>query len=709
MFNVIEKSERISKLREYYLNNSKMAIDKDIVCWKCHRSLKLYIEGWEKYAWTTDTVRMRRSLAEAHMLENTIPVIVPGELIVGQPCFDDFSKEEKAEFDECLKKENMVPPKRGRADHLALDYTLLLEKGISGIIKILDEETEKIDLRDGKQAERYEFLYCCKAELKGLIALSEKYAEKAKALADASSGREREEYTELYEVLKQVPINPARTFREALQSIHMFTWSLYGIYSYGKPDVYLYKYYKDDIESGRMTKKEAQELVDCFFLQSVSNMNSWAAEGLMLGGRDKDGKKVENELTWIFLTAIEHTHLPDPNIGFCVTNETSDEIINYAAKLISDGHCQPQIWNSDEVTKSMLKNGFDKDAANMFTLSTCVETTPIGCSGISITSPYINLLEMFLDYFMSCDNDSSFEEILGGFEKYMNQSFEKLMLRENLWQLERGRNSTDPMRISVLINDCIKNGKSNDCGGARYNQIEPNILGMQNVTESLNVIKKIVFEENAVSIEEFKNALSENYVGYEDLLMKIRNKVTHFGTGDEETNRLAKRVADSVIHAFESMTTYRGAKVIPGAFSYREHELQGRVTPASHDGRKSGDPLNDGSCPVQGYDNLGPTLSLISTVAWELSRFLGGTSVNVKINSDVEPEKIVALIKGYLNTHGSQLQFNIVNAETLKEAQKNPDMYKDLLVRIGGYSDFFVSIPKNLQDEIISRSQNEGV
>lgn len=705
----IPKSARVDRLREYYINNSKMSTDKSMVCWKCHRSLMLYVEGWEKNAWTTDTVRMRRSAAEKYMLENTRPVIIPDELIVGQPCFDDFSAEEEEKYRECLKLNGTLPIKRGRADHLALDYQLLLDEGIVGIIDILDKEIEKIDFCDGTQTERYEFLYCCKTELQGLLTLANAYAKKAKELAEASTGIKKREYTELYEVLKQVPAHKARGFREALQSIHMFTWSLYGIYSYGKPDVYLLPYYRHDIDNGILTPESAQELIDCFFLQSVPNMSSWAAEGLMLGGRDEKGNLVENELTWHFLRAIEHTHLPDPNVGFCVTEETGKEILNYAAQLIADGHCQPQIWNSDEVTRSMLGYGFDKCAANMFTLSTCVETTPIGCSGISITSPYINLLKIFIEAFNKCDNASTFEDIYEVFEKEVLKKFKELILIENLWQLERGRNSTDPMRISVLIHDCLKRGKSNDCGGARYNQLEPNILGMQNTTESLNVVKRLVFDEKFITVEEFKKALSVNYEGYESLLLKIKNKTKHFGTADAETNALAKRVADTVIHAFEPMTTVRGARVIPGAFSYREHEIQGRTTSASPDGRKAGAPLNDGSCPVQGYDNLGPTLSIASTVAWEPSRFLGGISVNVKINKGIAPEKIVAFIKGYLKTHGSQLQFNIVDTETLLKAQQNPEMYKDLLVRIGGYSDFFVTIPKELQDEIISRSQNENI
>ena len=489
----------------------------------------------------------------------------------------------------------------------------------------------------------------------------------------------------------------------------MFVWSLYGIYSFGKPDTYLLPYYKRDIENGTLTPDEAQELIDCFFLQSVPNMISWAAESLMIGGRDENGNIVENELTWHFLEAIEHTHLPDPNVGFCITKETGGEILNFAAKLIADGHCQPQILNSDEITQSMLKNGFDEKAANMFTISTCVEITPIGCSGVSITSPYINLLEIFLNSFQKCDDSFDFEQIFQQFRDDFAECSKKLILRENLWQIERGRNSTDPMRVSLFIHDCIEKGRTHDSGGARYNQLEPNILGMQNTTESLNVIKKLVFDEKRIRISDFKKALADNYKGHEELLNYIRNKVTHFGTGDKDINKLAKMVADMVLDTFAPMTTYRGAKIIPGAFSYREHEVQGKMTTASPDGRTNGMPLNDGSCPVQGYDNLGPTLSLASTVAWEPSRFLGGIAVNVKINKGVEPEKIAALIKGYLNTHGSQLQFNIVDTQTLIEAQKNPDEYKDLLVRIGGYSDFFVTIPKSLQDELISRTANENI
>ena len=705
--NELPKTVRIDELKDYYLKFSKIANNKEGIS-MCHRSLKLYVEGWKTNACNAPTAKIRRSMAEGYMLENTRPVIIPGELIVGQPCFDDFSPEEE-EYKEYMKLEKIMPIRQGRGDHIGLDYQPLLDKGINGIIENLDDEISKLDFYDGSSTERYEFLYCCKIELQGLLKLCDSYSAKAKELADSATGTLKEEYNELYKVLKQVPANPARTFREALQSIHMFTWSLHGLYSYGKPDIYLLPYYKRDIENGILTPESAQELIDCFFLLNLPNINSWAAQGLMLGGRDENGNPVENELTWHFLRAIEHTHIPDPNVGFCVTDKTSVEILNYASKLIADGHCQPQIWNNDEVTRSMLNNGFDEKAANLFTLTTCVETTPIGCSGISVTSPYVNLLKILLEALKKCDDSFTFEQVFDAFKEEFNAHIKKELLQENLWQVERSRNGTDPIRISVLINDCIAKGKSSDSGGARYNQLEPNILGMQNVGESLNVIKKLVFDEKRITLSELNKAIENNFEENEELLQYIRNKVTHFGTGDKVANVIAKRVADTVIECFSKFKTVRGAKIIPGAFSYREHEIQGNTTPASPDGRKAGMPLNDGSCPVQGYDNLGPTFSLMSTAYWEPSRFLGGTALNVKINNGIEPEKISALIRGYLKTHGAQLQFNIVDRETLLKAQENPEMYKDLLVRIGGYSDYFVRLSKKLQDDIISRSQNETI
>ena len=701
------KSKRIDYLRDYYMNNSQMVLNRDLVAWKCHKSLYNFVEGWMVNR-DAQTLKFRRALSERYMLERVKPIIIEGELIVGQPDFTPFATPEEEERYEkyCQIMYHAIPEGRGRTDHLALDYEKLLTKGINGVIEEIKEKMAPLNLKGGEDLKKYEFYKCMLIELEGVLVLQNNYHKALLELAENSEGEQKNEYLKIAETIAQVPANPVRTFREALQSIQLFVYSLFGLYSIGRPDQFLYPYYKNDIAKGVLTEAEAQEYIDCFCLQYMNTMSAWAAAGFMLGGRDGEGNAVENELTWHFLAAIEHTHIPDPNVGFCVTNETSPEMLKYVASIIKAGHGQPQIWNNDGVTKSLLNYGYDPVAANLYTHSTCVEVTPIGCSGISITSPYVNMLKIFNEAFDTCTDDMTFEDVFATYKKAFEDYCDEAILQENLWQLERSRSTTDPLRISAFINDCIARGMSNDEGGARYNDIEPNMHGMTNVIESLNVINELVFNQKKITISELQKVLKNNYEGAEELRGYIVNKINHFGTGTEHTNALAKRVADLVLDTFGRYETFRGSRFIPGSFSYRGHEEHGRATSASPDGRRSGDTLADGSGPVQGYDNMGPTLSLKSTLAWEPSRFLGGIAVNVKLASSTTEDVIMGLIKGYCEQGGVQLQFNVVDTETLIDAQKNPDKYGDLLVRIGGYSDYFTRIPKRLQDEVISRSQN---
>lgn len=701
----ITESPRIPALREYYLSHAGMAVNRDFVPWKCHRSLALYNEGWY-LSRNAPTVRIRRSMAEKHMLEHTVPVIFPGELIVGQPDFSPFTEEEKTDAAKFTGYSAVIPEKRGRADHLALDYTFLLEKGVSGVLGELKATRDGLDLTDGNSASKYEYCQCCILELEGVLALQTAYAAKARELADKTSGEQSAEYSQIAHVLDRVPGQPAATLREALQSIHFFLFSLYGIYSAGRPDQYLLPYYRRDIASGQLTEAEAQELIDCFCLQYICNMSQWAAAGFMVGGRSPEGDPVENELTRHFLASIAHTHAPDPNIGFCVTEHTSPELLRFTAELILAGHGQPQIWNNDAVTRSMERYGYDSRAANYFTHSTCVEITPIGCSGVSITSPYINVLGIFLKAWESCSSDCSFEELKAAFIEEFRAYWRKALLQENLWQLERGRNSTDPMRISPFIHDCNERFLSNDAGGARYNYLEPNLLGMTNTIECFNVIRELVFRRHLLTLDEFRRAVADNYEGHSELLHEIREKVTHFGVGDPEVDALAAELSGLILSVFEGSTTVRGASVIPGAFSYRDHALHGMRTGASPDGRLAGKPLADGSSPVQGYDNRGPSLSLVSTVSWAPARFLGGTSVNIKLSRSTPAEVVLSLIGGYMETEGAQIQFTVADAEELLAAKRWPEEHRNLIVRIGGYSDFFTRLPEALQDDVISRAQN---
>ena len=234
-----------------------------------------------------------------------------------------------------------------------------------------EEKLNALDRRKIDNLEKIEFYESCLIELDGVLELAENCAVKAESALTAEEKR-KAELLEIADVLKKVPAYPAKTFREALQIIHFFTFNLFGLFSLGRPDQYLYPYYKADIENGVLNEESVQELIDCLCLLYIPNVISWAAAGFMLGGRDANGVAVENELTIRFLNSIPHTHAADPNIALCVTNETSDELLEYSAKLISEGHTNPNIWSDQTVTDSMLKYGYSVEAAREYTNSTCI-------------------------------------------------------------------------------------------------------------------------------------------------------------------------------------------------------------------------------------------------------------------------------------------------------------------------------------------------
>jgi len=700
-----ECTQRIRDLRAYYTEHAPVAVE-GIAPWKMHRTRLLYVRGWRENRNALTTL-LRRAAAERYLLEHMEPIIDPGELLVGQPDLHPFNEEEQKEFELAdMLFEEVIPPYRGRADHMALDYEKLLRVGVEGLIEEIRERDAALDLFVAEDLEKHEYYLGCLDELEGLLALQRNYAAKARAMAETADEPRKTELLEIAEMMDQVPAKPARTFREALESVHFYYATLFGIYSAGRPDYYLYPFYCRDKEAGVLTDEQAQELIDCFCLHYMTNMCSWAASGFEVGGQSRDGEPVENELTWMFLESIRHTRSADPSIGLAITEHTSEEILRFAAEILAEGHTHPALWNDKGIIDSMLKHGYDIRDARWWTHSTCVEITPIGKSGVSITSPYVNTLKVLLKAMDEADDTVSFEELVELFSKHMHEQMRADIIQENIWQIERARNGTDPLRCSCLVDDCLARGRSNDAGGAVYNFLEPNLLGLMNVTESLNVIHHLVYEEKRLTLSQFKKVLAENYENDEALRQYIINRVPHFGNNDAFSDALGKRVADIALDACACLRTYRGAEVVPGAFSYREHAIQGRTTPASPDGRKAFSPLTGGSDPVQGYDTSGPTASLLSTTGWQPPRFLGGTAVNLKLSKNTPdlPQVIVSLAKSYVQLGGSELQINIADADTLRDAQRNPEAHADLLVRIGGYSDFFVRIDKDMQDEIIRRT-----
>lgn len=703
-----DRTERIRLLREAY-GECPVQKNADLGFWISRRQKYLFVKGWKETHVTNSL--LRRSMAYANVLQNMRPVILEQELIVGQPDFAPLEGEERKEWEVLSVFADMIPFDGGRTDHKSLDFEKLVHVGVEGLLQEIGKQKETLDLNQKEDIEKYNFYQCAEVELKGLLALAQHYSDYAAELAQAAEENRKEELQEISRILKIVPRYPAGSFREALQSIHFYTFCLWGLYQCGHPDRYLLPFYEKDIQKGVLTREQAQELIDCFCLMYTVYANSDSSIGFMVGGRDAAGKNVENELTHMFIKSIAHTKTADPSIGLCVTNETSEELLQYACRLLAEGYSHPAIYNDEKITESFLEYGVKEQDAHCYIHSCCVELTIDKKSDVWVVSPYHNTLQYLLDVMKQQKNCITLEELLQAYAVYLRKQIVEKNLEQNLWQLERSHNAGEPVLVSCLIDDCIKKGKGIHAGGAVYNWTQPNFIGIANTVESLLTLEKYVFVEKVLSLEEMNHILESNFEGQEEFRKRILREGPRFGVGDDHADSLYHRITEMILEGCKGIYNYRGDILIPASFSYNEHIRYGGNTQASADGRFAKEPLADGSNPVQGRDNQGPTAMIHSVTAWKQEKFLGGTATNLRIQKGNDPEKtaevLLALIRTFLQKGGIEIQVNALDSEELKDAMLHPERHGDLLVRIGGYSDYFVTLSEKLQKEILSRSENQ--
>ncbi len=676
-------TERVEKLREAYQHCPMMVHRLSYA--KERRQWLLFRRGWEEHP-ETDNMILRRAYADAYVVAHMEPVITEGELLVGQPDFSPLTPEEEAEMRRPLSRP--IPDVPGRTDHMSLDFEKLIRLGVNGMIAEIQAKPD---------ADTNPFYLGAVAELQALLTLAERYSQAA---------RERG-MTDVADTLTHVPANPARTFREALQSIHFYSFSLWGLYQAGRVDRYLYPYYRHDIEAGILTVEEAQELIDCFCLLYSTYITACSSVGFMIGGRDRAGNAVENELTWLFLNSIPHTRTADPSIGLCVTEETSPELMTEACRIIGEGCTHPAFYGDKLITESLLTHGHPIEDARDYIHCCCVEITAAAKSAIWTVSPYHNVLKLLLEVLRESEEAENLDAILAQYAVRLRKMVKDGNDQENRWQAYRAENGGEPLRVSCLIDDCIARGKSVNEGGAVYNQIQPDFLGIFNVVDSLAAVETLVFREKSLTLAELNRILADNFAGAEALRERINTSLPHFGNNEPLTNRLARQITEMIAESCEPLTTFRGSVVNPAAFSYNEHIRHGGETGASPDGRLAGEPLCDGTNPVQGHDTEGPTSMLLSTLAWNHAPFLGGIAVNLELaESQAKPAVIRSLVDSYIAGGGMEIQINVVDKAVLEDAKRHPDKHRNLVVRIGGYSDYFTRLSPALQDEIIARNRH---
>ncbi len=342
--------------------------------------------------------------------------------------------------------------------------------------------------------------------------------------------------------------------------------------------------------------------------------------------------------------------------------------------------------------------------------SSCVEITVSGRSGTWVTSPYHNCAEILLSLLSERREYPDADALIDAYCDRIRQRTLHGLQRENLWQLERRRNGGESILASCLTDDCLRRGRSIDQGGALYNDIMPDYVGVTTAIDSLAAIRKLVYEDGELTLNAFMEIVERDFEGFEPLRLRIVHRCPHFGNDDPIADELARRVYAAIADACRGLKTFRGGRVLPGAFSFLMHEEFGRDTPATPDGRRAGEALNAGADPVSGRDTLGPTASVLSMTSWNARGFLGGVANNLRMSMDGAPPERVrnlcALIRTFVERGGVELQINAVSAETLRDAMEHPESHGDLIVRIGGYSDFFTALTPAMQREVYERTMH---
>jgi pyruvate-formate lyase len=702
---IMEPTSRVVALREQTLASPMMA-ELPQNTWGPRRELLLW-EGWAASA-GQPTTRLRRAASRAYRMDHNAVVIGDHELIVGAPDNSALTEAEQARLAGMGERAGCLPPVRGIYDHMAMDYGKLIAVGVEGLIAEIKRRRAALDPQEPANIAKDEFYAGCLIELQALLRMAARYVEHARALAETAPPERAAELREIADILQQVPARPARTFREALQSIHFYTFMLWGDYQLGRPDQFLLDLYRADLAAGRLTPASALELIDCFCLLYSVYHPKGSAVGFMVGGRDADGRAVHNELTTLFLQSIAHTRMAYPSIGLCVHDETPEELLDLAVELLVAGYSHPAIFNDTVITRGLMALGMPAAHARNYVHSSCVEITACGRSGSWVFSPVINTPALLLQVMRDHPDCSDLSELLAALRQALRARVLADMRTQMLWQLERSRNGTDNLLSSCLVSDCLQAGQSVDEGGATYNFIMPTFLGLANVVDSLAAIQTLVCAERELTMAEFVQIVSDDFAGHEALHERILNRLPHFGNNEPLTDGLMRQVTDMARESCEGIVTLLGGRAIPGAYSYLEHVRREQETPATPDGRRAYTALAAASSPVQGCESHGPTAAMLSATCWDQQPFMGGVAINLRLQplAAATRSNLKAIIKTVMERGGLQLQVNCVSTETLLDARRNPRAHRDLVVRIGGYSDFFTALTPELQDEIVRRNSH---
>jgi formate C-acetyltransferase len=613
--------------------------------------------------------------------------------------------------------------------------------------KTIEEELEKIDyVNDTKAFDRREELkamaICCDA----IIHFAGRYADEAERLAAVENDPERkEELVAIAKNCRRVPAYKPENFWQALQMywfVHISVTSelnTWDAFSPGRLDQHLYPFYKKERSEGILDEEKAKELLECFWIK-FNNQPAPPKVGITLaesgtytdfcsinsGGLTADGGDGVNEVSFIVMDVIEEMKLVQPSPNIQLSKKNPDKFLNRACKVIKAGMGQPSIFNADAVVEELVRHGKKIEDAREGGTSGCVETGTFGKECYALTG-YFNLVKV-LEITLNNGYDpvakkqiglktgdaasfKTFDDLFAAYEKQVKHFIDIKIAGNHIIETLYSKYMPSPF-LSVLIDDCVKKWQDYNSGGARYNTRYLQGVGIGTLTDSLSSIKYNVYDNNNIAMSSLLDALSRNFKGYEAEQAMFRNKTPKYGNNDRYADDLMVRAFNMYFDAVDGRNAVNGGIYHIDMLPTTCHVYFGSVTGATADGRGAGEAQSEGISPAHGADKLGPTGVLMSAAKMDHLR-TGGTLLNQKLTpsllADEEGiEKLMAMVRTYFRMDGHHIQFNVCSADTLRDAQKHPENYSNLIVRVAGYSDYFNDLGEALQNEIIARTEHKG-
>ncbi|EEV38631.2 PFL2/glycerol dehydratase family glycyl radical enzyme [Enterococcus casseliflavus EC20] len=635
------------------------------------------------------------------------------------------------------------------AGHLAIDYAKLMKVGYIGLIEEANARLAKLSKRDPEYGEKRDFYQAMIIMHEAARSYIKRYAELAEELAEKEKDEQRKE--ELEQVATncyQLVLGAPQTFWQALQLFNIATTLIqvesngHSI-SYGRMDQWLYPFYEADIKKGTLTKEFALELLEVEYVKmnnptklkdkgsmALRNGRGFGGESLTIGGVDRNGRDATNDLTMLMLEGSAHTRMMNPWVCVRMHENTPYELRVKATECIRAGYGHPKLFNDAPAIKAMMRKGMPLEEARDYCVVGCVEISLPGKEYGWHDAAYVNtpkMMEMVVNGGRSLNTGKQLGPDTGSLDTY--QTFEDVLdsvdQQFEYWtdQMCSSLNVIDTIHrelkplpyVSAFFEECLESGKDLTEGGAKYNGTGPQASGMATCADSLSTIKQLVFEEKRCTGTELLQAVKDNWENHEILYALVNSsKVHHYGNDDDFADELFNFMFECYCKHVSGRKNVRGGEFSPGVYSVNANVAMGMNTNASVDGRKKGEAISDNMGPVHtdagSHDIKGPTALVNSLAKVDHSLATNGTLMNLRFPQEAVAgiegrDNLISFIDAYMSKNPMHVQFNIMSSETMRAAQKNPEKYRDMLVRVAGYSAYFVELGKPLQKDLIQRTE----